>query len=126
MIKTFHISSYFAFHAKIIQVKILHSKIERIFVYKKKSTKLKTIKLFYQARCPFCKRAFNYIDELKKRPEYKDIVIETIEETEHPDIADQYDYYYVPTFYIADEKVHEGGIYPNEVEAIFKKALVQK
>ena len=126
MIKTFHISSYFAFHAKIIQVKILHSKIESIFVYKKQSTKLKPIKLFYQARCPFCKRAFNYIDELKKRPEYKDIVIETIEETEHPDIADQYDYYYVPTFYIADEKVHEGGIYPNEVEAIFKKALVQE
>ena len=50
---------------------------------------MKPIKLFYQARCPFCKRAFNYIDELKKRPEYKDIVIETIEETEHPDIADQ-------------------------------------
>ena len=72
---------------------------------------MKPIKLFYQARCPFCKRAFNYIDELKKRPEYKDIVIETIEETEHPDIADQYDYYYVPTFYIADEKVHEGGSY---------------
>ena len=42
---------------------------------------MKPIKLFYQARCPFCKRAFNYIDELKKRPEYKDIVIETIEET---------------------------------------------
>ena len=35
---------------------------------------MKPIKLFYQARCPFCKRAFNYIDELKKRPEYKDIV----------------------------------------------------
>ena len=54
---------------------------------------MKPIKLFYQTRCPFCKRAFSYIDELKKRPEYKDIVIETIEETEHPDIADQYDYY---------------------------------
>ena len=39
---------------------------------------MKPIKLFYQARYPFCKRAFNYIDELKKRPEYKDIVIETI------------------------------------------------
>ena len=25
---------------------------------------MKPIKLFYQARCPFCKRAFNYIDEL--------------------------------------------------------------
>ena len=42
---------------------------------------MKPIKLFYQACCPFCKRAFNYIDELKKRPEYKDIIIETIEET---------------------------------------------
>lgn len=86
---------------------------------------MKPIKLFYQTHCPFCKKAFNYIDELKKRPEYKDIVIETIEETEQPELADQYDYYYVPTFYIGDEKVHEGGIYPNEVEAIFKKALEQ-
>ena len=83
---------------------------------------MKPIKLFYQTRCPFCKKAFNYIDELKKRPEYKDIVIETIEETEQPELAD---HYYVPTFYIGDEKVHEGGIYPNEVEAIFKKALEQ-
>ena len=70
---------------------------------------MKPIKLFYQACCPFCKRAFNYIDELKKRPEYKDIIIETIEETEHPDIADQYDYYYVPTFYIADDLVYSSG-----------------
>ena len=125
MIKTFHIFSYFTFHTKIIQVKILHSKIESIFVYQP----LPFVEKLYYLDVDFYryyKRAFNYIDELKKRPEYKDIVIETIEETEHPDIADQYDYYYVPTFYIADEKVHEGGIYPNEVEAIFKKALVQE
>lgn len=63
------------------------------------------------------------MEELKKRPEYENIVIETIEETEHPDIADRYDYYYVPTFYIGEEKVHEGGIFPEEVEEIFKKAL---
>lgn len=84
---------------------------------------MKPIKLFYQPRCPFCKRAFQYIDELKKRPEYKDIAIECIDETEHPDIADRYDYYYVPTFYVGDEKVHEGGIFPDEVEPIFKAAL---
>ena len=30
-----------------------------------------------------------------------------IEETQHPDIADQYDYYYVPTFYVDGVKVHE-------------------
>lgn len=63
------------------------------------------------------------MEELKKRPEYENIVIEAIEETEHPDIADRYDYYYVPTFYIGEEKVHEGGIFPEEVEEIFKKAL---
>lgn len=32
---------------------------------------MKPIKLFYQARCPFCKRAFNYIDELKNVPNIK-------------------------------------------------------
>ncbi len=84
---------------------------------------MKSIKLFYQTNCPFCKRAFNYIEELKKRPEYKGIEIETIEERIHPDIADQYDYYYVPTFFVNGEKAHEGGINANEVEAIFQEAL---
>ncbi len=84
---------------------------------------MKLIKVFYQTNCPFCKRAFKCIDELKHRPEYKEIEIEAIEETMHPDIADLYDYYYVPTFYVDEEKVHEGGIYSNEIEAIFQKAL---
>ncbi|MDR3253258.1 MAG: thioredoxin family protein [Tannerella sp.] len=85
---------------------------------------MKPIKLFYLRQCPFCKKAFAYIDELKKQEAYKNIEIETIEESEQPEIADTYDYYYVPTFYIEGEKVHEGGIFPNEVEEIFKKALV--
>jgi Glutaredoxin and related proteins len=85
---------------------------------------MKTIKLFYLKDCPFCKKAFAYIDELKKQDKYKDIEFELIEESEEPDIANQYDYYYVPTFYIAGEKVHEGGIFPNEVEEILLKASV--
>jgi len=84
---------------------------------------MKTIKLFYLKDCPFCKKAFSYIDELKKQDAYKDIVFELTEESEQPEIADQYDYYYVPTFYIDGEKIHEGGIFPNEVEEILKKAL---
>ncbi|MDR3308967.1 MAG: thioredoxin family protein [Tannerella sp.] len=83
---------------------------------------MKHIKLFYLRDCPFCKKAFAYIDELKKQEAYKNIEIETIEESEYPEIADAYDYYYVPTFYIDGEKVHEGGIFPNEVEELFKKA----
>ena len=85
---------------------------------------MKTIKLFYLKDCPFCKKAFSYIDELKKKDSYKDIEFELIEESEEVELANQYDYYYVPTFYIDEEKIHEGGIFPNEVEEILKKALV--
>jgi thiol-disulfide isomerase/thioredoxin len=84
---------------------------------------MKKIKLFYLEDCPFCKKAFRYIDELKQKDEYKNIEIETVEESVYPEIADEYDYYYVPTFYIDEEKVHEGGIFPDEVEEILKKAL---
>ena len=84
---------------------------------------MKTIKLFYLKDCPFCKKAFAYIDALKKQDVYKDIELELIEESEQPEIADQYNYYYVPTFYIDGEKIHEGGIFPNEVEDLLKKAL---
>jgi len=85
---------------------------------------MKHIKLFYLRQCPFCKKALLYIDELKQQEAYKGIQIEMIEESEQPEVADEYDYYYVPTFYVDSEKVHEGGIFPNEVEDILKKALL--
>ena len=84
---------------------------------------MKPVTLFYLENCPFCKKAFAYIDNLKKQDRYKSIEIELIEESEQAALADQFDYYYVPTFYLDGKKVHEGGIYENEVEAIFKKAL---
>jgi glutaredoxin len=87
---------------------------------------MKHIKLFYLERCPFCKKAFNYIEKLKKEDRYKDMEIESIEESVYPEIAETYDYYYVPAFYINEEKVHEGGIFENEVERIFEKALEEQ
>lgn len=84
---------------------------------------MKTITMFYQRRCPFCKKAFAYMDELLQQEPYRGLQIEKIEETEQPELADQYDYYYVPTFYIDGEKVHEGGIFRDEVKALFDKAL---
>lgn len=84
---------------------------------------MKKITLFYQTHCPFCKRAIAALDALRQREPYKNLEITMIEETEHPEIADRYDYYYVPTFYIDGQKVWEGGIYPNEVEQVLQKAL---
>lgn len=85
---------------------------------------MKPIRLFYQKRCPFCKRALQYISELKEEyPEFSGIEIEMTEETEEPEVADQYDYYYVPTFYVDGVKVHEGGIYKDEVERLLRSTL---
>ena len=52
---------------------------------------MKPVKLFYQERCLFCKKALRYIEELKADyPEFHTIEIEMIVETQHHDITDQY------------------------------------
>lgn len=85
---------------------------------------MKRVQLFYLKNCPFCKKALAYIEAVKaEHPELAALDIELIEESEEPAVAEQYDYYYVPTFYIDGEKVHEGGIYPDEVEPLLRKAL---
>ncbi len=85
---------------------------------------MKNVKLFYLKHCPFCKKALRYIDEAKaKYAELANVEIEMIEESEQADVADKFNYYYVPTFYVDGVKVHEGGIYPEEVEEILRKAL---
>ena len=85
---------------------------------------MKHVRLFYLKNCPFCKKALRYIEELKAaHTELASVEIEMIEESEQPEVADRFDYYYVPTFYVDGVKEHEGGIYPEEVECILRKAL---
>ena len=85
---------------------------------------MKHVRLFYLKNCPFCKKALRYIEELKAaHAELASVEIEMIEESEQPEVADRFDYYYVPTFYVDGVKEHEGGIYPDEVEAILRKAM---
>ena len=94
---------------------------------------MKPVTLFYQPRCPFCKKALRYIDEalgyleeLQRQEPYGRIEIRMIDELAEPEVADRYDYYYVPTFYVGDKKVHEGGIMPDEVEAVLRMALDER
>lgn len=58
-----------------------------------------------------------------ENPEYRNIPIELVEETLQAELADTYDYYYVPTFYIDGKKMHEGGIYKDEVKKILDSVL---
>lgn len=84
---------------------------------------MKEIIMFHFASCPYCRRADKFVeDAFAARPEYAgEIKITRIDERLNPEIADQYDYYYVPTFFYEGEKLHEGDISKKEVEELLEK-----
>jgi len=64
------------------------------------------------------------MDELyAKNPEYLSLELEIIDESKRPDIAGKYDYYYVPTYYLGDEKLHEGVASPEKIKRVFDAAM---
>lgn len=82
------------------------------------------LEMFIQEECPYCKKARKYISELvEEHPEYKNVDIEMIDEIADPQKADQYDYWYVPTFYMGKEKLHEGAASKVDIENVLKAAL---
>ena len=69
---------------------------------------MKTVRLFFLTHCPYCVKAKQAIAELcAENPDYQKIRIESINEEVQPGIAEQYDYYYVPTLFYGDEKLYE-------------------
>ena len=84
---------------------------------------MKTIKMFMFDGCPHCRRAQELIDEiLKAHPEYAKVPVEIIDERLHPEIADKYDYYYVPTLFVGGEKLMEGAPSREAIEKVFARA----
>ncbi len=84
---------------------------------------MKPILMFVMASCPYCKKAIRYMEELmKETPKYKDIPLKVIDEKLEPDIADTYDYYFVPTYYVDEKKVHEGAASMEDVQKVFELA----
>ncbi|MGL5637304.1 MAG: glutaredoxin family protein [Bacteroidales bacterium] len=85
---------------------------------------MKKITVFYQPLCPFCKNVFKYIKELtSENIEFENIEWEFIDELKEPELADRFDYYYVPTFYYNGKKIHEGGIFKDEVKELMQSVL---
>ena len=85
---------------------------------------MKTLTMFYLEVCPYCKRAFRYLEELKaENPVYAKIPIQLIEERQQKELADSYDYFLVPTFYCGDEKLYEGAVEKTTIQAILDSAL---
>jgi len=85
---------------------------------------VKKVILFHFVGCPYCRAAENYLRELTaENPAYAAVEVERIDERKHPDIANRYDYWYVPTFYVDGQKAHEGACSKKDVEAVLCAAL---
>lgn len=80
--------------------------------------------MFFLKNCPYCRQADRFIAELcEENPKYKEIEIAKIDEKENALHATKYDYFYVPSFYISEVKVHEGAITKEEMKAVLDKAM---
>ncbi len=85
---------------------------------------MKKILMFTMESCPYCVKARRWMGEvLKENPQYQEIEISYVDELEEPDLADTYDYWYVPTYYVDGVKVHEGAASKEIVQRVFKTAF---
>ena len=84
---------------------------------------MKKVKMFYLRNCPYCKEALRWMDEVRaETPRFEQVEVELIEERQQAQLADTYDYYYVPAYYVDEEKVHEGAVSKRIVENVFHRA----
>lgn len=84
---------------------------------------MKPILMFIIKTCPHCQKALGWMDELKQEnPAYQTLEIKIIDEQKEAALANQYDYYYVPSYFIDGGKVHEGVATKEIVRQVFETA----
>ena len=85
---------------------------------------MKPVFMFITDWCPYCKKAFSIMEDLKsENPEFATIEIRVIDEEREPQIAKDHDYYYVPTYYVDGVKLHEGVPTKDIIRTVFEEAL---
>ena len=87
---------------------------------------MKELTMFYLDDCGYCAKARQALDELlQENPAYAAIPLRRIEESREPALADTYDYYAVPSFFIGKEKLFEAhiGMRYEDIKAAVKTCL---
>ena len=85
---------------------------------------MKEILLFVLKGCPYCKEALEWQRQLQEQfPELAALDIRLVDEREQADMAEGYDYYYVPCYFVGGVKMHEGAATKEKVEAALRSAL---
>lgn len=86
---------------------------------------MKEITYFHLPRCPYCRKADRIIARLiEQNPEFAAIPITKIDESENPEIADDYEYRYVPCLWIGKDKLFEGVPTEEEIRKVLEAAMV--
>ena len=74
--------------------------------------------------CPHCRRARELIAAIcKQHPELQAVPIREVDETRETAFADSLDYYYVPAFFLGQQRLHEGVPTQAVVETALRTAL---
>lgn len=85
---------------------------------------MKRVRMFVASWCPHCTTAKNMIEELKvENPELVNLPIEIIDIDNEKDKLVGLDFYYVPTFYVDDEKSFEGVPKKDAIKEMLENAL---
>lgn len=92
--------------------------------YKLEMLLMKKIIYFYLPLCPFCHEADQYLKEsINENARFKELEIIRINEAKEVKVANSYDYYYVPCFWLDQQKIHEGPVTKAKIKEILLMAL---
>ena len=86
------------------------------------------VTIFELAFCPYCRKAHKALKALREEsPAYAGVEVRWIDENLHRALADQYDYWYVPSVYQGARKLYEADPSQGyeEIKASLKAALDQ-
>ena len=84
---------------------------------------MKELTYFYLENCPFCKKANAMIDEITAADAtLAAVVMNRIEESQNRELADSYDYFYVPCFFLGDQKLFEGDPSAEDIKTVLQTA----
>ena len=85
---------------------------------------MKDVLLFITSWCPYCKKAFELLESLwHEDPRYEHVFITVVDEEAQPELADNFDYYNVPTFYVGGVKLLEGVPSKEAVKKVLEAAV---
>lgn len=79
--------------------------------------------VFHLQHCPHCHKARTIFEQLQLEEKYAKIELEWVDEQKETARANAHDYYYVPSFYLGEEKLHEGKVTEDIVRQVLDKVL---